>query len=117
MDQPSWWKLPSSSADAYAQGAAGTSIQVSFQCWYSVCDDVPALKRHLAGISPFQETDYRGASLDELMEVKIYVIGTGGGRVAVSSTPRPWIDVFALLEKFNMVVIESDPEARSEKCP
>ena len=28
--------------------------------------------------------------------------------VAVSSSPRPWIDIFALPEKFNMAVTESD---------
>ena len=28
--------------------------------------------------------------------------------LAVSSSPRPWIDVLALSEKFNMAVAESD---------
>ena len=34
----------------------------------------------------------------------------GGGRpaLAVSSSPRPWIDVFALPEKSNIAVTESD---------
>ena len=37
--------------------------------------------------------------------------------LAVSSSPRPWIDVFALLKKFNMAVTESDldPEVRTFK--
>ena len=32
--------------------------------------------------------------------------------LAVSSSPRPWIDVFALLEKFHMAVSESDPDPK-----
>ena len=36
-------------------------------------------------------------------------------RVAVSSTSRPWIDVFALPEKFNMAVTESDPDLKVRK--
>ena len=36
--------------------------------------------------------------------------------VALTSTPRPWIDVFALPEKSNMAVTESDPDPRSGKC-
>ena len=36
-------------------------------------------------------------------------------RLAVSSSPRPWIDVFALLEKFNMAVTESDPDPKVQK--
>ena len=34
-----------------------------------------------------------------------------------SSSLRPWIDVFALPEKINMGVTESDLDPRSEKCP
>ena len=37
--------------------------------------------------------------------------------VDVSSTPRPWIDLFALPEKFNMALTESDLDPRSDKCP
>ena len=34
--------------------------------------------------------------------------------VAVSPSPKPWIDVFAISEKFNMAVTESglDPKVR-----
>ena len=32
--------------------------------------------------------------------------------VAVSSSPRPWIDVFVLPEKSNMAVTESDPDLK-----
>ena len=32
--------------------------------------------------------------------------------LAMSSSPRPWIDVFALSEKSNMVVTESDPDPK-----
>ena len=39
---------------------------------------------------------------------------TGHG-LAVSSSPRPWIDLFALPEKFNKAVIESDPEPNVRK--
>ena len=35
--------------------------------------------------------------------------------VAVSSSPRPWIGVFALPEKSNMVVTESDPDPKVRK--
>ena len=35
--------------------------------------------------------------------------------VAVSSTARPWIDVFALPEKSNMAVTESDPDPKVRK--
>ena len=37
-----------------------------------------------------------------------------GWRLAVSSSPRPWIDVSALPEKFNMAVTESDLSAGCE---
>ena len=37
--------------------------------------------------------------------------------VAVSSSPRPWMDVFALPEKFNMAVTESDPDHKVRKMP
>ena len=35
--------------------------------------------------------------------------------VAVSSSPRPWIDVIALPEKFNMAVTESDLDPKVQK--
>ena len=35
--------------------------------------------------------------------------------VAVWSSPRPWIDVFALPEKFNMAMIESDLDPKGRK--
>ena len=35
--------------------------------------------------------------------------------VAVSSSPRLWMDVFALPEKSNMAVIESDPDPKVRK--
>ena len=35
--------------------------------------------------------------------------------VAVSSSPRQWIDVFALPEKFNMAVTENDLDAKVRK--
>ena len=35
--------------------------------------------------------------------------------LAVSSSPKPWIDVFALPEKSNMAVTESDPDPRVRK--
>ena len=35
--------------------------------------------------------------------------------LAVSSSPRPWIDVFALPEKFNMAVTESDLDPKVRK--
>ena len=35
--------------------------------------------------------------------------------VAVSSSPRPWIGVFALPEKSNMAVIESDFDPKDRK--
>ena len=34
---------------------------------------------------------------------------------AVSSSPRPWIDVFALPEEFNMAVTGGISKPRSEK--
>ena len=36
-------------------------------------------------------------------------------RLAVSSSPRPWIDVFAFREKFNMAGTESDPDPKVRK--
>ena len=39
----------------------------------------------------------------------------GGRLVAVSSSLRAWIDVFALFEKFNMAVTESDPNPKVRK--
>ena len=38
-------------------------------------------------------------------------------RVAVSSSPRPWIDVFASPEKPNMAVTESDLDPDVRKMP
>ena len=38
-------------------------------------------------------------------------------KLAVSCSPRPWIDVFALPEKSNMTVIESDPDPKIRKMP
>ena len=35
--------------------------------------------------------------------------------VAVSSSPRPWMDVFALSEKSNMAVTKSDPDPKVRK--
>ena len=35
--------------------------------------------------------------------------------LAVSSSPRPWIGVFALPEKFNMAETESDPDPKIRK--
>ena len=35
--------------------------------------------------------------------------------LAVSSSPRPWIDVFALPEKFNIAVTESDLDPKVRK--
>ena len=37
------------------------------------------------------------------------------GDLAVSPFPRPWIDVFALPEKFNMAVTESDLDPKVSK--
>ena len=34
---------------------------------------------------------------------------------AVSSSPRPWMEVFALPEKYNMAVAESDPDPKVRK--
>ena len=34
---------------------------------------------------------------------------------AVSSSPMLWMDVFALPEKFNMAVTESDPDPKVQK--
>ena len=42
-------------------------------------------------------------------------LGSDGLMVAVSSSPRPWMDVFALPEKSNMAVTESDPEPKVRK--
>ena len=39
----------------------------------------------------------------------------GGHIVAVSSSPRPWIDVFASPEKLNMAVTESDLDPKVRK--
>ena len=39
----------------------------------------------------------------------------GALNVAVSSSPRPWMDVFALPEKSNMAVTESDPHPKVQK--
>ena len=38
-----------------------------------------------------------------------------GPYLAVSSSPRPWIDIFALPEKSNMAVTESDPKPKVRK--
>ena len=38
-----------------------------------------------------------------------------GGFLAVSSSPRPWMDVFASPEKSNMAVTESDPDPKVRK--
>ena len=38
-----------------------------------------------------------------------------GSDIAVSSSPRPWIDVFALPEKFNMALTESDLDPKIQK--
>ena len=47
----------------------------------------------------------------------VVVVGRGrcGSRVAVSSSPMPWIDIFALPEKFNMAVTESDLDPNVRK--
>ena len=37
---------------------------------------------------------------------------TAGSNVALSSSPRPWMDVFALPEKSNMAGTESDPDPK-----
>ena len=39
----------------------------------------------------------------------------GWGDLAVSSSPRPWIDVFALPQKFNMAVTESDADTKVQR--
>ena len=41
--------------------------------------------------------------------------GGGGSVVAVSSSPRPWMDLFDLLEKSNIAVTESDPDPKIRK--
>ena len=38
-----------------------------------------------------------------------------GFYLAVSSTPRPWIDAFGLPEKFNMAATESDLDSKVRK--
>ena len=35
--------------------------------------------------------------------------------LSVSSSPRPWIDVFALPEKFNMALTESDLDLKVQE--
>ena len=42
---------------------------------------------------------------------------TGYSHIAVSSSLRQWIDVFALPEKFNMAETESDPDSKVRKMP
>ena len=40
---------------------------------------------------------------------------TPGQILAVSSSPKLWMDVFALPEKSNMAVTESDPDPKVRK--
>ena len=42
-------------------------------------------------------------------------VGSAVPTLAVSSSPRPWINVFALREKFNMSVTESDLDRKVRK--
>ena len=47
-----------------------------------------------------------------------YILSQAGAvtkSLAVSSSPRPWMDVFALPEKSNMAVTESDPDTKVRK--
>ena len=43
------------------------------------------------------------------------ILKTDAVAAAVSSSPRPWMDVFALPEKSNMAVTESDPDPKVRK--
>ena len=52
---------------------------------------------------------------NKMIEVLMYMHRIGTIRLAVSPSPRPWIDVFASPEKFNMAVTESDPDAKVRK--
>ena len=46
--------------------------------------------------------------------MEVFVL-RGTPSLAVSSSPRPWIDVFASPEKFNMAVSESDLDHKVRK--
>ena len=48
-------------------------------------------------------------------DVLVHATPPPGSRLAVSSSPRPWIDVFASLENNKMAVSESDPERKVQK--
>ena len=51
------------------------------------------------------QTSYLGRQTSDL----------GRPYLAVSSSPRLWIDVFALAEKSNMAATESDPDSKVRK--
>ena len=64
---------------------------------------------HIWGGSSFPLTG-GGAKLTEE-----HLTDTVGARFAVSSSPRPWMEVFALPEKSNMAVSDCDPDPKVRK--
>ena len=54
-------------------------------------------------------------STSESLTPTLSVCECAGKKCAVSSSPRPWVDVFALPEKSNMAVTESDPDPKVRK--
>ena len=58
------------------------------------------------------DTDWGGGGVSMVWDASLAAVAT-----AMSSSPRPWIDVFPLLDKFNMAVTESDLNLKVKKCP
>ena len=56
---------------------------------------------------------YRPYIIIQQFQSKLWYIGVMG--VAVSSFLKPWVDVYALPEKINMAVTESDPDPKVRK--
>ena len=91
-----------------------TTYHCSSQCWLNVGPLSTTLAQHLASIGPMSRVswEYHGRIHTPWIIVIIYLAETGH---ALSSSPRPWIDVFALPEKFSMAVTESDLDPKVRK--
>ena len=58
---------------------------------------------------------YYSVGDNKIMSLVLFCHSVAGLVAAVSSSPRPWIDVFALLEKNNIAVTDSEPDPKVRK--
>ena len=75
------------------------------------------IKQALVHVSGYSGRELDASCIHPNEDPVVNIYCADGETLAVSSSPRPWIDVFASSEKSNMAVTESDPDPRSEKCP